>query len=274
MQNHAGKVAFVTGGDKGIGREIVRKLSAAGATVVLASQKRDLGDAAAREMGSTVECVQLELCDPNSIVAARKFVADKYGKLDILVNNAAVCFNDPTLYGQCEYTPFEKQAAITVRTNFTGTLEVTRQFLPLLRASASPRIIFIASHAGRLAILRSQGLLNNFISPTLKIGQLEQLMGQFVSDVEGGTHASKGWPNTCYGMSKLGLIALGNVLAREEPNIKTSCVDPGYCCTDQNANQGPRPAEHGARTPVFLALQPDDNAVSGKYWMDGRLKSW
>ena len=53
-----------------------------------------------------------------------EYVAREYGKLDILVNNAAVCFNDPTLYGKVSHTPFEKQAGITMKTNFFGALSL------------------------------------------------------------------------------------------------------------------------------------------------------
>ena len=75
-------------------------------------------------------------------------------------------------------------------------------------------------------------------------------------------------------MSKLGLIALNNIIARDEPKMKVNCVDPGYCCTDQNANQGQRTAEEGARTAALLALLPDEAAITGKYWMDEVEKNW
>jgi carbonyl reductase 1 len=267
----------VTGGNKGIGKEIALKLANSGVAVIVGSQSPDLGAAAVKELkkeSHDVACVQLELCDPVSIAAARDYIASKYGRLDMLVNNAAVCFNDPTLYGACAYTPFEKQASITVNTNFFGTLNVTQALLPLLRESPSPRIVTVASHAGRLSILRSQEKVDAFTSPHLTIDQLEGMMRDFVVDVEAGVHTNKGWPNTCYGMSKLGLIALSNLLARDEPNMKVNCVDPGYCCTDQNANQGPRPAEEGARTPAALALLPDNSTISGKYWMDEAEKEW
>merc|ERR1712217_773078 len=177
--------------------------------------------------------------------------------LDVLVNCAAICYNDPTLYGKCEYTPFEKQARITVQTNFFGTLNVIRSMLPLLRAAPSARIVTISSSAGRLAILKSQDKIDQFTSPTLQIAQIERLMTQFVVDVETGVHASNGWGHTCYGMSKLGLIALTRVLAREEPNIMVNCADPGYCATEMNAYQGYDSPEMGARAASALALLPN-----------------
>ena len=67
-------------------------------------------------------------------------------------------------------------------------------------------------------------------------------------------------------MSKLGLIALTKVLARENPQVMVNCVDPGYCATDQNANRGTTTAEQGARTPAMLALLPEGQFVSGAYY--------
>merc|ERR1740121_2340713 len=204
---------------------------------------------------------RLDLTDHDSALAAARLVGEEFGRLDILVNNAAVCFNDPTLYGSCEFTPFERQAGITVFTNFFGTLAVTQAMLPLLRASPSPRIVNVASYAGRLAILRSRE-------------KLEALMREFVRDAEAGVHARNGWPNTCYGVSKLGIIALTRVMARDEPKVMVNSVDPGYCATDQNLNQGIQSAEQGARTPASLALLPDDHFVSGGLFRDGKEVAW
>ena len=171
----------------------------------------------------------------------------------MLCNNAAICYNDPTLYGKVEHTPFERQADITVRTNFTGTLGVTRACLPLLRASPSPRVINIASSAGRLSILKSPEKAAAVSSPRLQLADLERLMASFVADVQGGVHASKGWPGTCYGMSKVGIIAMTRAFARDEPTVMFNAVDPGYCATDQNMNQGTLPAATGAQTATALA---------------------
>jgi NAD(P)-dependent dehydrogenase (short-subunit alcohol dehydrogenase family) len=233
----ARQVVLVTGANKGIGKEIARQLAVSGIAVILACRDEVLGAAAVaelRDLGcSSVACCRLDLLDAASIAAAHDFVEREYGQLDVLVNNAAICFNDPTLYGKVEHTPFQEQADVTVRTNFFGTLAVIRSMLPLLKASPSPRIVNIASNAGRLAILRSQEKLDAFTAPDLQIDQIEQLMHAFVRDVEGGVHSREGWPNTCYGVSKCGLIALTRALSRDEPRLMVNSVDPGYCATDQ-----------------------------------------
>ena len=86
----------------------------------------------------------------------------------------------------------------------------------------------VASQSGGLKILKnSPELQAEFTSESLTIEKLSSLMTQFIRDVESGTHTSKGWPNTCYGMSKLGLIALTKVQARENPSIVINACCPG-----------------------------------------------
>ena len=231
--------------------------------------------------GGTCDCVclpiPLDLTDEESIQAASQYVEEKYGVLDILVNNAAICFNSPTLYGTVEPTSFRDQADITIKTNYFGTLAVTQAFLPLLKKSPSPRIINVASAAGRLTILSSQDLANSFTSDELTVPQLNELVNKFISDVVDGKHTENGWPNTCYGVSKLGIIALTRVLARENPDILVNSVDPGFCKTDQNDNKGTTDPARGAYTPYLLAVmeeESEDDAVSGLHFFEEREIPW
>jgi carbonyl reductase 1 len=235
----------VTTGANGIGKEIARKLfDASDITTILAC--RSGGDEAAAALGCK-HVVYLDLTDKESIHLTRDYVSREFGRLDILVNNAAVCFNDPTLYGKVPFfTSFEQQAGISIQTNYFGTHEVTSCMLPLLLQSASPRIINIASSAGRLAIMKSQDKILDFTSPDLTTSQIETYVNKFARAVATGVRQREGWPSTCYGMSKLGIIALTKVLARDYPKIMVNSVNPGYCATDQNNNQGVRPAERGA----------------------------
>ena len=243
-----------------------------GLTTILACRDEELGAAAASEIPGAVVC-RCDLTDSASIEATRAFVEREYGRLDVLVNNAAVCYNDATLYGKVPYTPFEEQAGITVRTNFFGSLEVTRAMLPLLRKSSSPRIINVASAAGRLR--GSQALQDKVTSPSLTVEALEELMRAFVRDAEAGEHVANGWPNTCYGVSKLGLIALTRVLAQAEPSLMVNSADPGFCATDQNQNQGYISAAQGAVTPALLAHAGfDERHVSGLHFYEGRAIDW
>ena len=251
----------------------------------LACRNVELGRAAANDLVENSSCacdavalpIPLDLADPKSIAAAAKWVEEEYDNnndngqqgggggaiLDVLVNNAAVHFNDPPLYGRVEYTPFEWQADVTVKTNYFGMLDATRSFLPLLKRPPSPRIINVASAAGRLTILRSQTLVDAFTSEELTMPELSKLTTQFVKDANDGTHAEQGWPNTCYGLSKVGVIAMPWVLARQHPEMMINSVDPGYCKTDQNNDQGVVDPANGAYTPYLLAQMERENEGGG-----------
>ena len=287
----AKKIALVTGANKGIGREIARKIGEGGKwCVLLGCRDAALGCAAAADFDFDCEVVRLDLNDQKSIDDAAAYVDETYGGLDALVNNAAVCYNSPTLYGKVEHTPFEKQARITIDTNFFGSLAVTRAFLPLLlrRTESTPssstpaRIVNVASSAGRLSLLRAPELAAAFTDPALQLDRLEALMREFVHAAEAGTHAEQGWPNTGYGVSKIGIIAMTRVLAHDNADrIMVNSVDPGYCQTDQNDNQGTQDAAVGAAVPAALVGlgsdgdRGDATFITGKHlYFDGREIDW
>ena len=279
----ATRVALVTGANKGIGFEIAKGLAKARFTVVLGCRDTGLGDAAARDLrtnyGLEVAVARVDLTEPASWAACVASIEASFGRLDLLVNNAAVCFNDPTLFGRVAHTPFVRQARLTIETNFFGTLGLTRACLPLLRLSAkdaaSPRIVNLASAAGRLSIVKSPELRAAVSDANLEISALEDLMRSFVAAVEAGTHEAAGWPNTCYGVSKVGIIAMTRALARAEPDVMVNAVDPGFCKTDQNAHRGRDPASLGAATTIHLAGIPFCEPVSGKFFaQDKREVDW
>ena len=309
------KVALVTGANKGIGYEIARKLvnhyhspaesgddTAATFCVLLGCRNRTLGEAAAESLRAearasapvgvesrvdpVVEVVAIDLFDHETIDRAVAQIEETYGRCDVLINNAAVCYNDPTLYGTVPHTPFSKQAEITVATNFFGTLALTRAMLPLLlRATkGTPRIINIASSAGRLSILPSEDRRAAFSSESLTLDELGSYMTDFVEAAREGRHREEGWPNTGYGVSKVGIIAMTRILAREHGGergadgrrILVHSVDPGYCATDQNNNQGFIPASAGAYTPYLLATLDADRfaGASGRHWYEASEIAW
>uniref|UniRef100_A0A7S2V4A3 Uncharacterized protein n=1 Tax=Fibrocapsa japonica TaxID=94617 RepID=A0A7S2V4A3_9STRA len=278
LVNPTKRIALVTGANKGVGFEIARKLGQEKNTLcIIGCRNEALGRAALSKLkdeGCNVGFVRIDLEERDSIDLAIEDIKDKYGSCDVLINNAAVCFNDPTLYGKVAHTPFEKQADITIRTNFFGTLALTESILPLLEKSPSPRIINIASSAGRLSILPSEERRKDFSSEELQIDELEGYMKEFLANVQDGSHAAKGWPNTGYGVSKVGIIAMSKVWSRENPKIMVNSVDPGYCRTDQNNNQGFIPPERGALTPFLLATLSNDTFFTGLHWYEEQAIDW
>jgi len=148
--------------------------------------------------------------------------------------------------------------------------------IPLLRLSASPRIVNVASMAGHLRIIHDQFKKDELSRPDLTLEELNFYMNLFVVDVKSGRHSGAGWPSTCYGMSKLGVIALTRVLAREHRDMSVTSCCPGYCDTDMTSHKGPRSPEEGARTPAMLATLPHDSALaaSGKFFENEAESEW
>jgi carbonyl reductase 1 len=163
------RIALITGGNKGIGKEIARKLGQPNNDMlaIIGCRNKDLGSAAAEELrgeGCNVIFKQLDICDASSIKTMSDSIADEFGHLDILVNNAGIA------YKGSDNTPFQEQSAPTVNLNFFGTLNVIKTFLPLLTKSTSPRIINVASQSGHLKIIPTRERKAMFTSSTLKLG--------------------------------------------------------------------------------------------------------
>lgn len=288
------KLAVVTGGNKveiyycfrlaqfllssiisqGIGFEICKKLCQAGVKTIVACRNETLGMEAVNNLkaqGFEAEYRSLDISDDLSIGRFTRCMEEDYGCLDILVNNAGIAYkgSDPT--------PFQEQCEPTILTNFFGTLKVAESLLPLVRKSTAGRIVNIASMTGHLRILSSEELKGRFLN-CKSLDELEGLIQNFVDDVKAGTHVEKGWANSNYGMSKLGVIALTRVMAHREtemypgtPLLITSCC-PGYCATDMTSHKGGRTAEHGARTPAMLALA--NSVPNGRFFTDEAEVEW
>ena len=145
--------------------------------------------------------------------------------------------------------------------------------LPILKKTENAHIVNLSSQAGLLRILPTNEKRAFFASPKLTQSQLEGAMRAFVDDVKGGSHRANGWPDTCYGMSKLAVTALSRVLARDQPDLIVNCCCPGYCKTDMSSQRGTKTAEEGARTPFMLAIL-GPGAVSGKFFVDEKEAEW
>lgn len=268
------KVAVVTGANKGIGFEICKKLGDAGIKTIMACRNEDLGRKAAAELLSTGLDVEYRNLDINNEQSIKDFAASlsrDYPHIDILVNNAAIAYkgSDPT--------PFQQQARPTVKANYFGTVNTVINLLPLLQASPNePRIVNVASMAGHLKILKTQALNEAFTSPSLTPEGLNDLMRGFVDDVEAGRHSPKGWPNTCYGTSKLGVVAFTKVLAREYPSILSVCCCPGYVQTDMSSQGGSKTPAEGALTPALLCITPPEGGgiTRGGFYQHEREIQW
>src|SRR3954467_14373752 len=143
MASMDGKICIVTGANTGIGKETARGLAQAGATVVIACRDAAKGEEARADIakstgaGERVKVMELDLASLASIRAFAQAFAKTYGKLSVLVNNAGVSPNE------------KKQTAdgleLTFGVNHVGTHLLTKELVPLLKASAPSRVVFVSS---------------------------------------------------------------------------------------------------------------------------------
>jgi len=138
-------VSLVTGGNRGIGREVCRQLAGRGHIVVLTARSADAAAAAARAAGAVP--LRLDVTDSASVTAAASWVADRYGKLDVLVNNAAIAYDT----GQRAATADLAVVREAAETNLYGPWLMVEEFLPLLRRGDHPRIVNVSSEGASLA---------------------------------------------------------------------------------------------------------------------------
>jgi NAD(P)-dependent dehydrogenase (short-subunit alcohol dehydrogenase family) len=138
-------ISLVTGANRGIGREVCRQLAELGHTVILTA--RDAGAAAEAARAVDAEARQLDVTDPASVARAARWIKDRYGKLDVLVNNAAITYDTWQRAVTADLAVVREAA----ETNLYGPWLMVQEFLPLLRNSDHPRIVNVSSEAASLA---------------------------------------------------------------------------------------------------------------------------
>ena len=236
------RIALVTGANKGIGLEIARQLAEAGVTVLVGARDAERGGKAVKELsaeGLAATFVQLDVVDEASVAAAAAVIADKYGRLDILINNAGIVDRTDNVPGRASLEAVRK----VIETNFFGALAVTQAMLPLLLKSKAARIVNLSSALGSLA------------------GNGDPSSPYYSARVIG------------YNASKAALNMLTVQLSAElrgTPHVVNS-VSPGYVKTDLNGHSGFMTPEQGARTPVKFALLGDDAISGGHFGPDGEI---
>jgi NAD(P)-dependent dehydrogenase (short-subunit alcohol dehydrogenase family) len=138
-------ISLVTGANRGIGREVCRQLAELGHTVILTA--RDAGAAAEAARAVDAEARQLDVTHPASVARAARWTQDRYGKLDVLVNNAAITYDTWQRAVTADLAVVREAA----ETNLYGPWLMVQEFLPLLRDSDHPRIVNVSSEAASLA---------------------------------------------------------------------------------------------------------------------------
>ncbi|HEX6683495.1 MAG TPA: SDR family oxidoreductase [Candidatus Limnocylindrales bacterium] len=226
---HSGEIALVTGANKGIGKEVARRLAATGMTVYLGARDEARGKTATAELGATgadVRFLHLDVTDQGQVDVAAQRVAGESGRLDVLVNNAGVVVERGLAMPEVTADHLRR----TYEVNVFGMVAVTRAFLPLLRRSSCARVVNLSSPLGSL------GLLSD---PDSMVAQHALL---------------------AYSSSKSAVNSLTLLYARalKSDGILVNAANPGYVATDLNDHRGVLTVEQGAHAPTLLALLGPD----------------
>ena len=238
------KIVFITGANIGLGLETARQIGKEGHSVIIGSRDQGRGLAAVnslKEDGVSVELLELDLQNSETVDKAVNYISDKYGKLDVLINNAGAVYED-FMQNTVETVPIEDLKK-TFDINFFSTIEITRKFLPLVRKSSKGMIINLSSILGSLTTHM---------------------------DEESPLYGAK---PLAYNSSKTALNQFGVHLAHalKDENIKVFSAHPGWVQTDMGGEHAPLSVVEGAKTMVDLALGNTDFRSGSYVHLDSEL---
>lgn len=234
MEEGVIRTALVTGGNRGIGKEVCRQLSQQGLRVVLTSRCIMDGEEVARDLRADrsvdVFAIELDVSQAESVSRCAAELAERNIAVDVVVNNAAICPSG----GVLDVDDATVEAAL--RTNLGGPFWVARAFVPSMLRAGYGRVVNVSSR-----------------------------WGSFDGDLGGPVG---------YSLTKVALNALTVKLAQEvSGDIKVNAACPGWVRTRMGGDGAPRSVEQGAETIVWLATLPRDGPTGG-FFRDKRPIPW
>jgi NAD(P)-dependent dehydrogenase (short-subunit alcohol dehydrogenase family) len=220
-----GKIAVVTGANRGMGFETCRQLGKLGFRVVLTSRDAEKGAEAARRLrdeGLNVVAHAHDVDDPQSAEDLASFVESEYSEVHVLVNNAAAFFDIEEGDSASILATSKEALTRSFETNTIGAVLTALALVPLMKKTDYGRIVNVSSGMG------------------------------------GITEMNGGYPG--YRLSKAALNASTRVLSEElkDDNIKVNALCPGWVRTDMGGENAPLSPQEGVDTTVYLSTLPDD----------------
>jgi NAD(P)-dependent dehydrogenase (short-subunit alcohol dehydrogenase family) len=231
--SHSKQIALVTGANKGLGLETARQLSKKGVTVILSARNEEKGQAAVAQLrseGVETDFIKLDVTDGEDIQHASAYIDTKYGKLDMLINNAGISKEKTASYAVNTSPVVEADIIKEVyETNVFGAIALTQVLLPLLEKSDSGRIINVSSELGSLALHADN------TSPVYRLKKFS------------------------YNSSKtvLNQFTVHLAEALKDTHVRVNSVSPGWVKTDMGSQYAPLEIPDGAKIIVEVALAKD-----------------
>lgn len=238
------------GSSTGLGFETGRQLGEKGYHVILTARKAEQVEILAEKLknqGISASTLKLDLLDDESVDQAANTVKEQFGKLDALINNAAVMTDHFASIEEKDLNMLSSE----FETNIVGTWRVTQKFLSLLKESGHGRIVNVSSGTGSYGD-PDYGLIDGVSKGNLK-----------------------GLPVSAYAITKLALNGVTIKMAKEfsEYNIIVNSICPGMTATRPESVNIARPVEDGAKGIVWAATLPDDGPT-GLFFRDGQPIPW
>ncbi|PRP87320.1 SH3 domain-containing protein [Planoprotostelium fungivorum] len=259
------RIILLTGAGRGLGLAVTKLLLQEEKNIHLLAACRsvDAGEKSIRTLlegidiqsnGNTLQIIPIDLSSPDTIRDAAKSIEHEHGRLDVLINNAAIADRD--------------SAKKTFDINFYGTKLMDDAFIPLLSKSKDARLVEVSSGLGAIAHAQlSTELKQKFDAEDLTFTDLNSLAQKYVGgDIEEFGDPSKGMGS--YGQSKQFLNAYGRMLSRQlkPQGVTVSLVCPGFCNTALNGFRGTRSTEEGAKSIIEATRVGIDQ--TGLIWRD------
>jgi len=229
------KITLITGGNKGMGFEMARELGHAGQYILIGARNENLGtEAVSKLIAEGIECetIQIDVTDSNSIQKSAKYIKNKFGHLDILINNAGIALDNYQKPSTLSLEIIRKDFDV----NFFGLIDITQNMIPLLRQAVSAKIINISSAVGSLTMASDS---------TTSIYQ----------------HSAVGYQSSKTAVNMF-TVDLANEL--KTTNVTVNAVNPGWVNTTFAGGGGDKSVQEGIARTIELATAAT-NAINGTF---------
>jgi NAD(P)-dependent dehydrogenase (short-subunit alcohol dehydrogenase family) len=211
-------VALVTGANRGLGLEVCRQLAARGYRVIVTARTLEKAQSGARQIQGNVHAIAVDVAKPESISVAHAEALERFGRVDVLVNNAAVLLNENMTLMDVPISDFYE----TLQTNVLGAITVSQQFVPGMVARRFGRVVNVSSRAGQLSTMSDY-------APAYSISKAA--LNAFTRQLAAATNGT---------------------------GVLVNSVCPGWVRTAMGGNNAPRSVSQGADTIVWAATLPDN----------------